>query len=99
MWETSFFFRLNKYHTSSSARTFSRFKPFFDLTPQDSLDLVLISTYNQIKDKLPEKVDVYVQPETLEVDTCRRVRNTRDLTPYHEEQVSTAKRLSERLAI
>lgn len=93
---SSVFFRLNRYHTLASARKFSHFKPFPDLIPQDSLDLMLTSTYNQTKDKFPEKVDVHVQPETLGIDTWRRLRNTRDLTPDREEQASTVKKSVDR---
>lgn len=80
------FNRLHRYHTLASTRRYAFFKTFTDLVPQDSLDLVLSSTYNQTKEKFPEKVDIYFQSETLGIDTWRRLRNTRDLTPDREEQ-------------
>lgn len=82
------FTRLNRYHTLSSARKYAHFKPFSSLVPQDSLDLVLSSSYDQTMEQFPQTVDVHLQPETLGIDTWRRLRNTRDLTPDREEQAA-----------
>lgn len=83
--------RLHRAHTLASARRFAYFKPFTNLTPQDYLDLVLSSTYNQTKEHFADKVDTHLQPETLGIDIWRRLKNTRDLTPDREEQAAAVK--------
>lgn len=85
------FSRLHRYQTLASTRRFARFKNFKNLIPRDYLDLVLSSTYNQTEEEFADKVDIYIQPETLGKDTWRRLRNTRDLTPDREEQAAAAK--------
>lgn len=86
------FNRLSKYHTLASARRYAYFKPNTHLVPRDALDFVLSSSYSQTHEHFPETVDVYFQPETLGINTWRRLRNTRDLTPDREEQATAAKK-------
>lgn len=85
------FSRLHTYHTLASARRYAYFKTNTELIPQDSLDLILTSSYNQTTEHFANKFEIYFQPETLGVDTWRRLRNTRDLTPEREEQAAGAK--------
>ncbi|CAH1117459.1 unnamed protein product [Phaedon cochleariae] len=80
--------RMHDHHTLASARRFALFKPFGDLIPRDQLDLVLSSSYNQSTEVFPDTEDVFLQPETLGVETWRRLRNTRDLTPEREERAA-----------
>lgn len=56
--------------------------------PKDELDLILTTTFDESSEIFPEKVDTYLQPETVGIATWRRLRNTRDLTPDREEQAS-----------
>lgn len=75
----------------ATTRLFKKFKfrnYFSNLVPKDELDLVLTTTFDESSEIFPEKVDTYFQPETVGIETWRRLRNTRDLTPDREEQAS-----------
>nr|CAH7756912.1 unnamed protein product [Callosobruchus chinensis] len=84
------FVRLFRHNTLASARKNFLFKPFSDHAPQDQLDFVLSSTFDQSSEFFPDQLDVYLQRETQDIETWRRLRNTRDLTPDREEQASQA---------
>lgn len=43
--------------------------------PQDSLDFMLEATYNHTTEFFPDKVDLYLQPETHGCITRRQLRN------------------------
>lgn len=47
----------------------------------DSLDFVLESSYNPNLESFPDKMDPYIQPETLGLPTWRRLRNTIYIEP------------------
>ncbi|XP_030758708.1 uncharacterized protein LOC115884309 [Sitophilus oryzae] len=79
------FQRMYRHHTLASARRFAHFKNFDGLIPTDDLDFVLTSTYDHSSEFFPEKLDTYLQPETHGINTWRRLRNTRDLTPDREQ--------------
>lgn len=51
------------------------------LIPRDELDFVLSSPYNHTGDTFPDKVDIYLQPETYGVATWRRLRNVKEIPP------------------
>ncbi|KAL1497694.1 hypothetical protein ABEB36_008612 [Hypothenemus hampei] len=80
--------RLYVHHTLASARKFAHFKPFENLIPKDDLDFILNSTFDESSDLFPNKIDIYIQPETQGVLTWRRLRNTRDVTPDREQRAS-----------
>ncbi|KAF7271718.1 uncharacterized protein LOC143194589 [Rhynchophorus ferrugineus] len=82
------FERMYMHHTLASARRYAYFKNYDDLVPKDDLDLILTSTFDQSAELFPDKVDIYLQPETQGVNTWRRLRNTRDLTPDREQMAS-----------
>ncbi|CAG9773850.1 unnamed protein product [Ceutorhynchus assimilis] len=81
--------RMYMHQTLASARRYVHFKPFDNLVPKDDLDLVLGSTYNQSTEVFAEKVDAVLQPETRDIKTWRRLRNTRDLTPDREQMAAS----------
>ncbi|XP_023015628.1 uncharacterized protein [Leptinotarsa decemlineata] len=83
------FQRMHRHHTLASARRHMLFKNFSNLIPNDQLDFVLSSSYNQSDEIFPDTVDVYLQPESQGIHTWRRLRNTRDLTPDREEQAAS----------
>ncbi|CAH1954333.1 unnamed protein product [Acanthoscelides obtectus] len=86
------FIRLYRHNTLASARKNFLFKPFSEHAPQDQLDFVLSSTFDQSTEFFPDQLDVYLQRETQDIATWRRLRNTRDLTPDREEQASQAQK-------
>nr|XP_037872991.1 protein C1orf194 homolog isoform X2 [Bombyx mori] len=49
--------------------------------PDDSLDFILTSKYNHSTEQFADKVDVFLQPETIGCETWRRLRNTCDKLP------------------
>lgn len=57
------------------------FNFFRGLIPRDELDFVLDSPYNHSFETFPEKVDVYLQPETYGLVTWRKLRNVKDIPP------------------
>ncbi|CAG9093441.1 unnamed protein product [Plutella xylostella] len=65
--------RLFSHHTLASIRKMSFFKQFS--VPQDSLDFMLEATYNHTTEFFPDKVDLYLQPETHGCITRRQLRN------------------------
>ncbi|XP_031354574.1 protein C1orf194 [Photinus pyralis] len=71
--------RLYAHQTLASTRRSAYFKPFSHLIPADSLDFLLVSSYNHNTDLFGEKVIPCLQMETLGNTTWKRLRNTRDL--------------------
>lgn len=51
------------------------------MIPRDELDFVLDSPYNHSYDTFPDKIDVYLQPETYGVTTWRKLRNSKEIPP------------------
>lgn len=49
------------------------------LIPRDELDFVLTSPYNHSDDTFPDKIDVYLQPETYGLTTWRKLRNVKEI--------------------
>ncbi|XP_072375207.1 uncharacterized protein [Diabrotica undecimpunctata] len=82
------FQRMHAHQTLASARRFVGFEPFSDLIPKDQLDFVLNASFNQTTEIFPDMLDIYSQPETRGIDTWRRLRNTREVTPDREQQAS-----------
>ncbi|CAG9863545.1 unnamed protein product, partial [Phyllotreta striolata] len=78
--------RLHAHQTLASTRRFAWFRPHRNLVPKDALDFALTARYCQTDRLWSNNKDIYVQPESLDEDTWRRLRNTRDLTPDREEQ-------------
>uniref|UniRef100_A0A0B7ANM2 Uncharacterized protein n=1 Tax=Arion vulgaris TaxID=1028688 RepID=A0A0B7ANM2_9EUPU len=65
--------RVSGHHTLSSARR--EVYHFDPSAPNDDLDFVLKSTYNQHKELLRNKNEVVFQPETVTVDHGRVLKN------------------------
>lgn len=57
--------------------------------PRDELDFVLDSPYNQSYDTFPDKIDVYLQPESYGMPTWRKLRNSKEIPPPPAIQYST----------
>ncbi|XP_068632178.1 protein CFAP276 [Battus philenor] len=74
--------RLFSHHTLASVRKLSFFHPF--AIPDDSLDIVLASTYNHSDEHFADKEDLYLQPETIGCETWRKLRNTIAKPPIAE---------------
>ncbi|XP_037961097.1 uncharacterized protein LOC119690172 [Teleopsis dalmanni] len=69
------------YHQTLSTTRWSRCFKQTDKIPKDSLDFALLSTYNNLTEVFPKKVDTVMQPETCgEKETFRKLRNTRQIT-------------------
>lgn len=51
------------------------------LTPQDELDFLLDSPYDHSYDTFPDKIDVFLQPETYGIITWRKLRNYKEIPP------------------
>lgn len=81
--------RLHAHQTLASTRRFAWFRPHGNLVPQDELDFALTSGFNQTDQLWSTNTDIYVQPESRNVETWRRLRNTRDLTPDREQQATS----------
>ncbi|XP_022916244.1 protein CFAP276 [Onthophagus taurus] len=80
----SCFDRLYGCQTLCSARRYAHFHAFPNLIPKDVLDFRLQSAYNPDEELFSDKVDVVLQKETLNIDTWRRLRNTRDIKPERD---------------
>ncbi|KAJ8915973.1 hypothetical protein NQ315_016650 [Exocentrus adspersus] len=84
--------RMYLHHTLASARRFAAFKPHSGLIPSDDLDFILSSCYNHSEEIFPDPVDVYLQPDTEDIATWRRLKNTRNASL---DPVEDAKKLVE----
>ncbi|CAH2037886.1 unnamed protein product, partial [Iphiclides podalirius] len=71
--------RLFSHHTLASVRRLSFYHPL--AIPEDSLDIVLAATYDHSTEHFADKEDLYLQCETLGIETWRRLRNTIDKRP------------------
>lgn len=56
--------------------------------PNDELDLVLTTSYNHSEEQFPDQIDVYLQPETVNQTTWRKLRNLRKVEPIRTKIMS-----------
>lgn len=75
--------RLFYHQTLNSARKTVLYQPYEHCVPQDSLDFVLASVYDDKVKLHADKADVLVQIETTGQQTARRLKNTIDVNPEY----------------
>lgn len=75
--------RLFYHQTLNSARKTVLYQPYEHCVPQDSLDFVLASVYDDKAKLHADKADVLVQIETTGQQTARRLKNTIDVKPKY----------------